>query len=65
MQSQFENDRLTNDINKDRDMYNNYLNDIEIEKDNEKREQAFMRENDKNIKRLGKPRNNDNDTTFL
>ena len=55
MQSQFENDRLTNNIATDRDMYNNYLNDIEIENENQKREQAFMRENDRNIKKLGRP----------
>ena len=55
MQSEFENDRLRDNIVKDRDIYNNYLNDIEIEKENEKKEQAFMRENDKNVKKLGRP----------
>ena len=57
MQSQFENDRLVDNIVKDRNIYNKYLNDIEIEKENEKREQAFMRENDINIKKLGRPTN--------
>ena len=57
MQSQFENNRLENDIVKDREIYNQFLDDLEQEKENEKREQAFMRENDRNIKKLGRPTN--------
>jgi hypothetical protein len=56
MQSQFDVDRLSNNITKDRELYNQFLDDLEQEKENEKKEQAFMRENDKNIKRLGRPK---------
>jgi hypothetical protein len=37
--------------------FNQLLNNIKAVKENEKKEQAFMRENDKNIKRLGRPIN--------
>ena len=55
MQSQFDVDRLSNNITKDRELYNQFLDDMEQEKENEKREQAIMRENDINIKKLGRP----------
>ena len=51
MQSQFDVDRLSNNITKDRELYNQFLDDLEQKKENEKREQAIMREYDKNIKK--------------
>ena len=63
MQSQFDVDRLSNNITKDRELYNQFLDDLEQEKENEKKEQAFMRENDKNIKRLGRPKRNQSNTS--
>ena len=57
MQSQFEVDRLSKQNDKDKTKFNQLLNNIKAVKENEKKEQAFMRENDKNIKRLGRPIN--------
>ena len=57
MQSQFEVDILSKQNDKDKTKFNQLLNNIKTVKENEKKEQAFMRENDKNIKRLGRPTN--------
>ena len=57
MQSQFEVDRLSKNNENDKTKFNQFLNNIKIVKENEKKEQALMRENDKNIKRLGRPTN--------
>ena len=57
MQSQFEVDRLSKNNENDKTKFNQFLNNIKIVKENEKKEQALMRENDKNIRRLGRPTN--------
>ena len=57
MQSQFEVDRLSKSNENDKTKFNKILNNIKTVKENEKKEQALMRENDKNIKRLGRPTN--------
>ena len=57
MQSQFEVDRLSKNNENDKTKFNKILNNIKTVKENEKKEQALMRENDKNIRRLGRPTN--------